>query len=57
MEVVVTALSGREVNDVIVGGKFIIKDGHFVEFSEDELLDKVYDVIPTVMDKLKALFH
>jgi 5-methylthioadenosine/S-adenosylhomocysteine deaminase len=57
VEVVVTALSGREVNDVIIGGKFIIKDGYFVEFSEDELLNKVYDVIPTVMDKLKALFH
>jgi Cytosine deaminase and related metal-dependent hydrolases len=53
METVITALSGREINDVLVNGEFIVNNSNLVKVDEVELINKIYDATPTITDKLK----
>jgi 5-methylthioadenosine/S-adenosylhomocysteine deaminase len=53
VEAVLTALSGRDVNDVLVNGEFIVKNSSLVKVDEVELINKIYDVTPTITDKLR----
>jgi len=53
METVITALSGREINDVLVNGEFIVNNSNLVKVDEVELINKIYDVTPTITDKLR----
>jgi len=53
VETVITALSGRDVNDVLVNGEFIVNNSNLVKVDEVELINKIYDVTPTITDKLR----
>jgi 5-methylthioadenosine/S-adenosylhomocysteine deaminase len=53
VETVITALSGREINDVLVNGEFIVNNSNLVKVDEVELINKIYDVTPTITDKLR----
>ena len=53
VETVLTALSGRDVNDVLVNGEFIVNNSSLVKVDEVELINKIYDVTPTITDKLR----
>jgi 5-methylthioadenosine/S-adenosylhomocysteine deaminase len=53
METVITALSGRDVNDVLVNGEFIVNNSNLVKVDEVELINKIYDVTSTITDKLR----
>ncbi|WP_243666695.1 amidohydrolase family protein [Vulcanisaeta sp. JCM 16159] len=52
VESVVSLLNGHSVNDVIVGGRFVVRDGGLIGVNEVELIEKLYDVIPEVHGKL-----
>ncbi len=53
VETVITALSGRDVNDVLVNGEFIVNNSNLVKVDEVELINKIYDATPTITDKLR----
>ncbi len=49
-------LNGHSVNDVIVGGRFVVRDGGLIGVNEGgELIEKLYDVIPEVYGKLSNM--
>ena len=53
VETVITALSGRDVNDVLVNGEFLVNNSNLVKVDEVELINKIYDVTQTITDKLR----
>ncbi|WP_243674548.1 hypothetical protein [Vulcanisaeta distributa] len=56
VESVVSLLNGHSVNDVIVGGRFVVRDGGLIGVNEGgELIEKLYDVIPEVYGKLSNM--
>ncbi|ADY01645.1 putative amidohydrolase [Vulcanisaeta moutnovskia 768-28] len=55
VESVVSFLDGHDVNDVLVGGRFIVRDGKLFSVSEDDIIEKLYAVMPIVNEKLNNI--
>ncbi|WP_243669564.1 hypothetical protein [Vulcanisaeta sp. JCM 16161] len=55
MESVISILNGHSINDVLVGGGFVVRDGKLIGVDEGELIEKLYDVIPEIHEKLNNI--
>ncbi|ADN50014.1 amidohydrolase family protein [Vulcanisaeta distributa] len=55
VESVVSLLGGHSVNDVVVGGEFVVRDGRLIRIDEGELIEKLYDAIPEIRGKLSNM--
>jgi len=55
LELIVSFAEGSHVCDVLVDGEFVVKDGKLTKVSEEELMKKIWRVLPKIRDLVSDL--